>query len=178
MDPREVIVLSSGDEMSIEPYRVPSDESDGRNRAFSGPVGMSLGSYDLHGGKDLSFRIFFVFMSCLLCSSKIELLFHTAGHDEHAAFLHQGIVIGDAASRTPDPPAILAGRTPTEEAVARVRADLLSLLWERINVLERTLREVKVRAREAEQKNKDFQREIRTLKAEVRRLTDLGGDHP
>ena len=55
MDPREVIVLSSGDEMSIEPYRVPSDESDGRNRAFSGPVGMSLDSDDLHGGKDFVF---------------------------------------------------------------------------------------------------------------------------
>ena len=52
MDPREIIVLSSGDEMSIEPHRVPSDESEGRNRAFSGPVGMSLDSDDLHGGKD------------------------------------------------------------------------------------------------------------------------------
>ena len=52
MDPREVIVLSSCDEMSIEPYQAPSDESDGRNRAFSGPVEMSLGSDDLHGGKD------------------------------------------------------------------------------------------------------------------------------
>ena len=176
MDPREVIVLSSGDEMSIEPYRTPSDESDGRNRAFSGPVEMSLGSDDLHGGKDLSFRILFVFMSCLLCSSKMELLFHTAGNDEHDAFLHQGIVIGDAASRTPDPPAVLARRTPADETVARVQADLLGLLWERINVLERTLREVKVRAREAEQKNKDLQQEIRTLKAEVRKLTGQGRD--
>ena len=60
----------------------------------------------------------------------------------------------------------------------RVKADLIGLLWERINVLERTLREVKVRARESDQKNKDLQREIRTLKAEVRRLTALGGDHP
>ena len=125
-----------------------------------------------------SFRVFFVFMSYLLCSSTMELLFHTAGHDEHIAFLHQGIVIEDAASHTPDLPAIPAGRTPTEEAVARVQAGLPSLLWERINVLERTLREVKVRARVAEQKNQDFQREIRTLKAEVRRLTGPGRDHP
>lgn len=57
MDPREIIVLSSDDEMSIEPYRTPSDESNGRNRAFSGPVEMSLGSDDLHGGKDSSFRL-------------------------------------------------------------------------------------------------------------------------
>ena len=106
----------------------------------------------------------------------MELLLRTAGYEEHAAFLHQGIVIRDAASRTPDPPAALAGRTPAEEAVARVQADLLGLLWDRINVLEKTLREVKVRAREAEQKNKDLQREIRTLKVEVRRLTVQGRD--
>ena len=55
MDPREVIVLSSGDEMSIEPYQAPSDESDGRNRVFPEPVDMSLGSDDLHGGKDFVF---------------------------------------------------------------------------------------------------------------------------
>ena len=65
-------------------------------------------------------------------------------------------MIRDAASRTPDPPAVLARRTPADETVARVQADLLGLLWERINVLERALREVKVRAREAEQKNKDL----------------------
>ena len=52
MDPREIIVLSSDDEMSVEPYQTPSDESNGRNRAFFGPVEMSLGSDDLHGGKD------------------------------------------------------------------------------------------------------------------------------
>lgn len=106
----------------------------------------------------------------------MELLLRTAGHEEHAAFLHQGIVIRDAASRTPDPPAVLARRTPADETVARVQADLLGLLWERINVLERTLREVKVRVREAEQKNKDLQQEIRTLKAEVRKLTGQGRD--
>ena len=55
MDPREVVVLSSDDEMSIEPYQALSDESDGRNRVFPEPVDMSLGSDDLHGGKDLLF---------------------------------------------------------------------------------------------------------------------------
>ena len=55
MDPREIIVLSSGDEMSVEPYQAPSDESDGRNRVFPEPVDMSLGSDDLHGGKDFVF---------------------------------------------------------------------------------------------------------------------------
>ena len=55
MDPQEVIVLSSGDEMSIEPYQAPSDESDGRNSVFPEPVDMSLGSDDLHGGKDFVF---------------------------------------------------------------------------------------------------------------------------
>ena len=55
MDPREVIVLSSDDEMSIEPYQALSDESDGRNRVFPEPVDMSLGSDDLQGGKDLLF---------------------------------------------------------------------------------------------------------------------------
>ena len=55
MDPREIIMLSSGDEMSTEPYQIPSDESDGRNRAFPDPVDMSLGSDDLHGGKDFVF---------------------------------------------------------------------------------------------------------------------------
>ena len=66
MDPREVIILSSDDEMSVEPYRTPSDESNGRSRAFSGPVEMSLDPDDLHGGMDLSFRILFIFISCLL----------------------------------------------------------------------------------------------------------------
>ena len=156
MDPREVIILSSDDEMSVEPYRTPSDESNGRNRAFSGPVEMSLDSDDLHGGMDLSFRILLVFMSCLLCSSKMELLLRTAGHEEHAVHLRQGIVIRDAASRTPNPPAVPARRTPADETVARMHADLLGLLTERINVLERSWKEVKIRAREAEQKNKDL----------------------
>ena len=53
MDPREIIALSSDDEMSVEPYQAPSDESDARNRVFPEPVDMSLGSDDLHGGKDL-----------------------------------------------------------------------------------------------------------------------------
>ena len=53
MDPREVIALSSDDEMSVEPYQAPSNESDARNRVFPEPVDMSLGSDDLHGGKDL-----------------------------------------------------------------------------------------------------------------------------
>ena len=39
--------------MSVEPYQAPSDESDARNRVFPEPVDMSLGSDDLHGGKDL-----------------------------------------------------------------------------------------------------------------------------
>lgn len=118
--------------------------------------------------------------SCPACYAHLitELLFHTAGHDEHIAFLHQGVVTEDAASHTPDLPVIPAGRTPTEEAVERVKADLIDLLWERINILERTLREAKVRARVAEQKNQDFQREIRALKAEVRRLSSPGRDHP
>ena len=55
MDPREIIVLSSGDEMSVEPHQAPSNESDARNRAFPEPVDMSLGSDDLQGGKDFAF---------------------------------------------------------------------------------------------------------------------------
>ena len=55
MDPREIIVLSSGDEMSVEPYRALSDESDARNRVFPESVDMSLGSDDLQGGKDFVF---------------------------------------------------------------------------------------------------------------------------
>ena len=66
MDPREIIVLSSGDEMSTEPYQIPSDESDGRNRAFPDPVDMSLGSDDLHGGKDFVFLEYSSF-SYLVC---------------------------------------------------------------------------------------------------------------
>ena len=124
------------------------------------------------------FRIFFVFVSYSLCLSTMGLLFHTAGHDEHIAFLHQGIVIEDAASHTPALPVIPAGKTSTEEVVERTKTELIGLMWEHINVLERTLREVKEQARESDQKNKDLQREIRTLKAEVRRLADLGGDHP
>ena len=106
----------------------------------------------------------------------MELLLRTAGHEDHAAFLHQGIVLGDAAFRTPNPPAVPARRTPADETVARMHADLLGLLTERINVLERSWKEVKIRAREAEQKNKDLQQEIRTLKAEVRKLTGQGRD--
>ena len=56
MDPREVIVLSSDDEMSFEPARTPSDESNGRSRAFFGPVEMSIDSDDLLEGMDLSPR--------------------------------------------------------------------------------------------------------------------------
>ena len=117
-------------------------------------------------------------MSYLLCLSITGLLFHAAGHDEHIAFLHQGIVIEDAASHTPALPVIPAGRTPTEEAVERTKTDLIGQMWEHIKILERTLREVKVRARESDQKNKDLQWEIRTLKAEARRLAGPGGDRP
>ena len=56
MDPREVIVLSSDDEMSFEPDQTPSDESNGRSRAFLGPVEISLDSDDLLEGMDLSPR--------------------------------------------------------------------------------------------------------------------------
>ena len=117
-------------------------------------------------------------MSHLLYLSTMGLFFQTAGHDEHIAFLHQGIVIEDAASYISALPVIPARRTPTEEAVERTKTDLIGQMWEHIKILERTLREVKARARESDQKNKDLQREIRTLKAEVRRLADLGGDRP
>ena len=56
MDPREVIILSSDDEMSFEPDQTPSDESNGRSRAFFGPVEISLDSDDLLEGMDLSPR--------------------------------------------------------------------------------------------------------------------------
>ena len=72
----------------------------------------------------------------------------------------------------------LAGRTPTEEAVERAKTDLINQMWEHIKTLERTLEEVKTRARELDYKNKDLQREIRTLKAEARRLAGPGEDHP
>ena len=117
-------------------------------------------------------------MSYLLCLSTKELLFHAAGHDEHMAFLHQGIVIEDAASHTSDPLTTPAGRTPTEEAVERIKTDLIGQMWEHIKMLERTLKEVKARARESDQANKDLQREIRVLKAEARRLAGPGGDRP
>ena len=77
-----------------------------------------------------------------------------------------------------DPFIIPAGRTPTEEAVERAKTDLINQMWEHIKTLERTLGEVKTRARELDQKNKDLQREIRTLKAEVRRLAGPGEDRP
>ena len=108
----------------------------------------------------------------------MEFPFHAAGHDEHMAFLHQGVIIEDAASHTPDPPTTPAGRTPTEEAVERTKTDLIGQMWEHIKMLERTLKEVKARARESDQANKDLQREIRVLKAEARRLAGPGGDHP
>ena len=117
-------------------------------------------------------------MSYWLCFSVKELFFHVAGHDEHLAFLHQGIVIEDAASHMSDPFITPAGRTPTEEAVERAKTDLINQMWEHIKILERTLREVKARARESDQKNKDLQREIRTLKAEARRLAGPGEDRP
>ena len=63
MDPREVIILSSDDEMSVKPHQTPSDESNGRSRAFSGPVEMSLDSDDLLGGMDLSLRVFSILLS-------------------------------------------------------------------------------------------------------------------
>ena len=56
MDREEVIVLSSDDEMSFEPDQTPSDESNGRSRAFFGPVEISLDSDDLLKGMDLSPR--------------------------------------------------------------------------------------------------------------------------
>ena len=63
MDHREVIILSSDDAMSVEPQQTPSDESNGRSRAFSGPVEMSLDSDDLLGGMDLSLRVFSILLS-------------------------------------------------------------------------------------------------------------------
>ena len=117
-------------------------------------------------------------MSYWLCFSVKELFFHVAGHDEHLAFLHQGIVIEDAASHISDPFITPAGRTSTEEAVERAKTDLINQMWEHIKTLERTLGEVKTRARELDQKNKDLQREIRTLKAEARRLANQEGDRP
>ena len=56
MDPEEVIVLSSDDEMSFEPDQTPSDESNGRSRAFFYPDEISLDSDDLLEGMDLSPR--------------------------------------------------------------------------------------------------------------------------
>ena len=106
----------------------------------------------------------------------MELHLRIAGHEGHAVHANQGIVVRDAASQTPNPPAVPARRTPADETVARMHADLLDLLTERINVLERSWKEVKVRAREAEQRNKDLQQENRTLKAEVRKLTGHGRD--
>ena len=117
-------------------------------------------------------------MSYLLYLSTKELLFHAADHDEHMAFLYQGVIIEDAASHTPDLPTTPAGRTPTEEAVERTKTDLLGQMWEHIKMLERTLKEGKARARESDQKNKDLQREIRALKTEARRLAGPGGDRP
>ena len=62
MDPEEVIVLSSDDEMSFEPDQTPSDESNGRSRAFFYPdeisraLDESLDSEELLEGMDLSPR--------------------------------------------------------------------------------------------------------------------------
>ena len=77
-----------------------------------------------------------------------------------------------------DPFITPASRTPTEEAVERAKTDLINKMWERIKTLERTLGEVKTRAHELDQKNKNLQQEIRVLKIEARRLAGPGGDHP
>ena len=58
MDPEEVIVLSSDDEMPFEPDQTPSDESNGRSRAFFYPdetsraLDESLDSEELLEGMD------------------------------------------------------------------------------------------------------------------------------
>ena len=106
----------------------------------------------------------------------MELHLRIAGHEGHAVHANQGIVVRDAASQTPNPPAVPARRIPADETVARMRVDQLDLLTERINVLERLWEEVKTRAREAEQRNKDLQQENRTLNAEVRKLTGQARD--
>ena len=118
-----------------------------------------------------------------------------AGHEEHVVHVNQSVVVRDAASQALNPPAVPARRTSVDEAVARTHADQLNLLTERINVLEKSWEEVKTRAREAEQRNKDLQQaldlaqindakvttildnlctENRTLKAEVRKLNSHG----
>ena len=105
--------------------------------------------------------------------------------------MNQDVVIRDAASQAPNPPSIPAETISVPEVVARMHADQLNLLTERINDLEKSWEEVKTRAYEAEQRNKDLQQalelarindakvmtildnlctENRTLKAEVRKL--------
>ena len=63
MDPREVIILSSDDEMSFESDEIPSDESNGRSRAFFDPDEPSLNSNDLVEGMDLSLRVLSILLS-------------------------------------------------------------------------------------------------------------------
>ena len=121
----------------------------------------------------------------------------TLPHEERTASMNQGVVILDAASQAPNPPSVPAETVSVPEVVARMHADQLNLLTERINVLEKSWEEVKTRAREAEQRNKDLQQaldlaqindakvttildnlctENRTLKAEVRKLNSQGKD--
>ena len=57
MDPREVIILSSDDEMSFKSDEILSNESNGRSRAFFDPDEPSLDSDDLVEGMDPSLRV-------------------------------------------------------------------------------------------------------------------------
>ena len=91
----------------------------------------------------------------------------TLPHEERTAPVNQGVVIRDAASQAPNPPSVLAKTTSVAEAVARTHADQLNLLTERINDLEKSREEEKMRADEAEQKNKVLQQAL-----ELARIND------
>ena len=91
----------------------------------------------------------------------------TLPHEERTASVNQGIVIRDAASQAPNPPSVPAKTTSVTEAVARTHADQLNLLTERINDLEKSREEEKMRADEAEQKNKVLQQAL-----ELARIND------
>ena len=91
----------------------------------------------------------------------------TLPHEERTAPVNQGVVIRDAASQAPNPPSVPAKTTSVAEAVARTHADQLNLLTERINDLEKSREEEKIRADEAEQKNKALQQAL-----ELARIND------
>ena len=74
----------------------------------------------------------------------------TLPHEERTAPVNQGVVIRDAASQAQNPPSVPAKTTSVAEVVARTHADQLNLLTERINDLEKSREEEKIRADEAE----------------------------